>query len=138
MVTPALPGSWMKPSSRTEGQKLEQRQKPTLHRPQDPKFKNPFGSINQDMLCNSKCWCMWACVGDTKSRSWTKNKSHILVKDRDAQPRCVSLHVVPNYVTGLNIFTITFSFQKLFKHTLFCFLVPEFLFILGICGFVLF
>lgn len=29
---------------------MEQRQKPILHSPQDPKFKHPFGLISQDLL----------------------------------------------------------------------------------------
>ena len=81
-------------------QKLKWRQKSMLNRPQDPKFKNRFGSINQDLLCNSKCWHTWASVGNSKLRSWTRNKSCILVSNRDVQFRCVSPHGVPNYVTG--------------------------------------
>lgn len=61
-------------------QKLKWRQKSMLNHPQDPKFKNRFGSINQDLLCNSKCWCTWASVGDSKLRSWTRSKSCILVQ----------------------------------------------------------
>lgn len=118
VVTPPLPRSWMKPSSCAEGHRNSSGDKsPCL----DPKFKNRFRSINQDLLCNSKCWCTWASVGDSKLRSWTRNKSCILVSNSDVQLQCVtSRPQLCHWV--LKIFKITFSFQKLFKHTLFIYI----------------
>lgn len=80
-------------------QKLKWRQKSMLNHPQDPKFKNRFGSINQDLLCNSKCWCTWASVGDSKLRSWTRSKSCILVQQRCPTSVC-HLTLSPVMFTG--------------------------------------
>ena len=102
-------------------QKLKWRQKSTLNYPQDPKFKNRFGSINQDLFCNSKCWCTWASVGDSKLRSWTRNKSCIWCS-RDVQLQCVTSRCPQLCHWVLKTFKITFSFQKLFKHTLFIYI----------------
>lgn len=115
-------------------QKPEQTQKPMLRSPQDPKFKNPFGPINQDSLCIPNINACEPVLVKADQGHGLETKAAF-----GQQQGCPALELHHSTLSqimsrGIENLHNHFSLPKRFKHTLFCILFPNFIFILRIGG----